>query len=356
MHTMWKGSISFGLVNIPVKMFAATENKDIKFRYIHKVCHTPVKYEKVCPSCNEDLGPDEIVKGYEYEPGRFVIIEDSDIEAIKPEAGKAIEIVDFVDLREIDPIYFDKSYYLSPQDNGSKAYNLLREAMKQAGRIAVAKIILREKQSLAVVRVYRNLLVMETIFYPDEVRDAGLVPGIPENAEVNQNELNMAIQLIDNLTTEFKPEKYRDEFRDRLVDLINKKVEGEEVVTKPDVQKSNIIDLMQALQASIQASINNKKALEGKAGNEGVTGEETKTGDGPGTGVADGEMKAGMGVNVDEGTKAKGKTKARQKARAKATSDVVEPPEPDEKDEAGKQPEGDKQGKTRKRVKEKAGV
>ncbi|HEX3028518.1 MAG TPA: Ku protein [Clostridia bacterium] len=252
MHTMWKGSISFGLVNIPVKMFAATEDKDIKFRYIHKTCSTPVKYEKVCPACDKEIQPDEIATGYEYEPGSFVVMKDEDFDSIKPEMTKSIEITDFVLLKEIDPIYYHKTYYLSPQDTGGKAYNLLREAMNQTNKIAVARIILRDKQSLAVVRVYKNILVLETIFYPDEVRSSAQIPGIPETANVNEAELKIANQLIDNLTVAFNPEKYKDDYREKLIEVINKKVAGKEVVKKPDVQKQNIIDLMQALQASVK--------------------------------------------------------------------------------------------------------
>ena len=252
MHTMWKGSISFGLVNIPVKMFAATEDKDIRFRNIHKECHTPIKYEQVCPHCNKKIGPDDIVRGYEYEPGRFVIIEDSDLDAIRPDITKAVEIIDFVLLKDIDPIYFAKSYYLSPQDTGSKAYNLLREAMNKTGRIAVARIVIRDKESLAVVRVYKNLLVLETIYYPDEVRDVQQVPGLTENVKIVEAELNMATQLIDQLTHEFEPEKYKNEYREKLMEVISKKAEGDEIVTRPEVQRTNVVDLMQALQASLK--------------------------------------------------------------------------------------------------------
>lgn len=252
MHTMWKGSISFGLVNIPVKMFAATEDKDIRFRNIHKECHTPIKYEQICPHCDKKIGPDDIVRGYEYEPGRFVIIEDSDLDAIRPDITKAVEIIDFVQLIDIDPIYFAKSYYLSPQDTGSKAYNLLREAMNKTGRIAVARIVIRDKESLAVVRVYKNLLVLETIYYPDEVRDVQQVPGVAENVKIVEAELAMATQLIDQLTHDFEPEKYKNEYREKLMEVISKKAEGDEIVTRPEVKRTNVVDLMQALQASLQ--------------------------------------------------------------------------------------------------------
>jgi len=249
---MWKGSISFGLVNIPIRMFTATEDKDIRFKYIHKECKTPIKYEKKCPTCNKEISQNDIVRGYEYEPGKFVVIEDKDLEALRQSTGRAIEILDFVHLDEIDPVYFMKSYYLSPQETGEKAYNLLREAMKQTGRIAIAKITIRNKQSLAAIRVYQNLLVMETIFYPDEVRNFLQVPNIPVDQEVDKKELAMANQLIENLTTTFDPEKYTDEYRKELLDLIHKKIAGDEVVQPKETSTTNVIDLMQALQESLK--------------------------------------------------------------------------------------------------------
>jgi len=258
---MWKGSISFGLVNIPIKMFAATEDKDIRFRYIHSKCKTPIRYEKVCPACNKEIEQDDIVRGYEYEPGQFVVIDDKDIEALKSSTGKAIEILDFVDLKEIDPIYFSKSYYLSPQDTGGKAYHLLREAMSRSGRIAIARITIREKQSLAVLRVYKNLMVLETIFYPDEVRDIAQVPDIPEKVELDEKELKMAEQLISNLTTAFEPDKYSDEYRRELRELINRKIEGNEVII-PEAPQRNVIDLMQALQESLRQTEKGNKSVD----------------------------------------------------------------------------------------------
>jgi len=296
---MWKGSISFGLVNIPVKMFAATEDKDIRFRNIHKECHTPIKYEQVCPHCNKKVGPDEIVRGYEYEPGKFVIIEDSDLDAIRTDITKSVEIIDFVLLKDIDPIYFAKSYYLSPQDTGSKAYNLLREAMNKTGRIAVARMVIRDKESLAVVRVYRNVLVLETIYYPDEVRDVNQVPGVAENAKLVESELNVATQLIDALTHGFEPEKYRNDYREKLMEVIRKKAEGDEIVTRPEVQKTNVIDLMQALQASLQQT--QTKYAQGKKDKEDL----------PAPKKMDNENKPAP--------KRKAKEKAKEKVKEKAT-------------------------------------
>lgn len=258
MHTVWKGSISFGLVNIPVKMFTATENKDIRFNYIHKECHTPVKYKKTCPACNKDVTPDEIVRGYEYEPGKFVILTDEDFDAIEVKGEKTVEIIDFVKLEEVDPVYFDKTYFLGPQETGGKAYSLLRDALKGKERIAVSKITIRDRESLAVIRVYNNVLVLETIFYPDEVRDWKQVPAVPENIQTTQAELDMASQLIENLTTIFNPEKYVDTYRERLIERINAKVEGKDFVVKKEAEKDNVVSLMEALQQSIQMSKDKK--------------------------------------------------------------------------------------------------
>lgn len=268
MHTVWKGSISFGLVNIPVKMFTATEDKDIRFKYIHRECHTPVKYKKTCPACNKDVQPEDIVRGYEYEPGKFVILTEEDFDSIEVKSEKAVEILDFVKLEEVDPIYFDKTYFLGPQETGGKAYTLLREALSGKQRIAVAKITIRDRESLAVIRVYNNVLVLETIFYPDEVRDSKQVPGVPENLQTTKAELDMATQLIDNLTTVFEPSKYSDTYRERLLEKINAKIAGKDYVVKKETDKENIVSLMEALKQSIQLSKENKtdKVKEEKTG------------------------------------------------------------------------------------------
>jgi len=260
MHTMWKGSISFGLVNIPIKMFSATEDKDIRFRYLHKECGTPVKYTKTCPTCEREVASEEIVRGYEYEKGRFTVMTDEDFESIAPETRKAIEILDFVNLKEIDPIYFDKTYFLAPHETGDKAYVLLRQAMEQTGKIAIAKITIRSKESLAAVRLYRNCIVMETIFYPDEVRSVEHVPGLPEEMAVSESELKMAVQLIDNLATTFDPSQYTDEYRLKLTELIHAKIEGQEIQEAPETPRvGNVVDLMAALQASIEATNDEKE-------------------------------------------------------------------------------------------------
>ncbi|WP_208590142.1 non-homologous end joining protein Ku [Gracilibacillus suaedae] len=261
MHTMWKGTISFGLVNIPVKLHSATENKDIKLRNLHKECQSPVKYEKVCPVCEKEVEQDDIVKGFEYTKNKFVILEDEDLEALKEEKeDKAVDIVDFVKLEEIDPIYFDRSYYLSPNEGGAKAYGLLRKALKETGKIGLAKITIRSKEHLAVVRIYQNTLVMETIYYPDEVRDFQEVPNVPEEANIVEKELETAKLLIEQLSTEFEPGKYHDEYRTALLELIEQKKNGEEVSTaKEPAKKDNVTDLMEALEKSLNKTQKGKK-------------------------------------------------------------------------------------------------
>src|SRR5690625_3071076 len=252
MHTMWKGTISFGLVNIPVKMHAATENKDIRLRQLHKECESPIKYEKVCPVCDRRVEEEEIVKAYEYSKDKFVVLDEDDLKALQKEhTDIAVEIIDFVKLEEINPIYFENSYYLSPNEGGTKAYSLLRTALAETGKIGVAKIMIRSKEQLAVIRIYENTLVVETIHYPDEVRAVKDVPNVPEKGEVVDKELKTAKLLIDQLTTTFDPNKYTDEYRNALLDLIEeRKEEGEATVTgkkKPD----NVTNLMDALQASL---------------------------------------------------------------------------------------------------------
>lgn len=264
MHTMWKGTISFGLVNIPVKMHAATENKDVRLRQLHKECQSPIKYEKVCPVCDKPVEQEEIVKAYEYAKNKFVVLDEEDLAALqKEQEDKAVEIVDFVKLEEIDPIYFEKSYYLSPNEGGTKAYSLLRNALEETGKIGVAKMIIRSKEQLAVIRVYQNTLVAETIHYPDEVRNVTDVPNVPEASANSEKELDTAKMLIEQLTTVFEPEKYTDEYRTALLELIEQKKNNEETTTPAATEKGKpttegATNLMDALQASLDRAKQDK--------------------------------------------------------------------------------------------------
>lgn len=278
MHTMWKGTISFGLVNIPVKLHSATENKDIKLRQLHKECKTPIKYERTCPNCDEEVKNEEIVKAYEYAENKFVVLDEEDLENLKKEQeDKAVEIVDFVKLEEIDPIYFEKSYFISPNEGGSKAYSLLRKSLKDTGKIGIAKIIIRSKEQLAIVRIYENTLIMETIHYPDEVRDYQEVPNVPEEEDLGKKELDTAKNLIEQLTTEFEPENYKDEYRTALMELIEAKKNDEEVTTaKPQPTPDNVTDLMEALEKSLEKTKGKKGASKKKTQKKKTTQKKTE--------------------------------------------------------------------------------
>ncbi|WP_431090021.1 Ku protein [Paenibacillus sp. 8b26] len=253
MHTVWKGAISFGLVHVPVKMFSATEDKDISMRYIHKECGSPLSYVRKCPVCDKEVEWEEIGKGYEYEKGKFVMFDKEELEQISGQADKNIVILDFVDLQEIDPIYFQKTYYLSPDQAGSNAYKLLMNAMKDTGKIGIAQISIRSKSSLAAIRVLDECLAVETMFYPDEIRPVSQVPNLPGQEEVKEKVLTMAKMLIEQLSTPFDAAKYTDQYRERLLDLIQQKVAGEEIRIAPSQPQTNVVDLMAALQASIEA-------------------------------------------------------------------------------------------------------
>jgi DNA end-binding protein Ku len=279
MRTLWKGAVSFGLVNIPVKMYVATENKDIKFNYLHQECMSPVQYRKYCPRCDREINSEEIVRGYEYQKGNYVVINEEDLERIPQENTKTIDILDFVNLQQVDPIYFEKSYYLEATAGGEKAYSLLIEAMNKTGKAAIARVIIRTKQSLAALRVKDKVLLMETIFYPDEIRSpAALSPGL-EAAKLHENEVKMAVNLIENLSVDFEPGKYHDEYRQALRELIDAKIVGKEVVNAPAVSdKGNVVDLMEALQASVKLAEETRKKNEGKIDEKKKRTRKVKTG------------------------------------------------------------------------------
>lgn len=274
MHTIWKGAISFGLVNIPVKMFAATEEKDISLRYLHNKCGSPLSYVRKCPVCEEEVAWEEITKGYEYEKGKFVLIEKEELDQLKTESSREIQILDFVHLSEIDPIYFQKTYYLGPGDTGANAYSLLMRALQNSGKIGIAKVTMRSKTSLAAIRIIDGCIAMETIFFPDEIRPVQRVPNLPESTEVSEKELKMAEMLIEQLTTPFDPGKYQDDYRARMLELIESKMKGEEFKVAPEAPQTNVIDLMAALQASLEAV---KPKLEPQTATDPGTGAEDQT-------------------------------------------------------------------------------
>ncbi|HEY8910556.1 MAG TPA: Ku protein [Desulfosporosinus sp.] len=259
MHTLWKGSVSFGLVNVPVKMHAATESQEFQFHFLHKDCHHRIRSIKKCPSCDQEVDAADLVKGYEYEKDRYVILNDEDLASMEQPMSRSIDILDFIDLKEIDPIYYQKSYYLSPEETAQKAYRLLCQAMEESGKVALARVTLRSKQHLACLRVFEQGLVMETMYYPKEIRHMDMDG---ERVIPTEAELTMARQLIDNLARPFEPEKYRDELHEQLALLIESKVAGENYDVKTPVKGRKVVDLMEALRESIALTEKEKGKLE----------------------------------------------------------------------------------------------
>lgn len=252
MRSMWKGAVSFGLVYVPVKLYAATEQKDIRFNYLHEKCKTPVQYRRFCPYCQSEVSMEEIVRGYEYEKGKYVVLKEDDFEKLEETGGgRNVEILDFVDLAEIDPIYFEKAYYLAPGDGGAKVYELLKRAMNETGKVAVARVVIRSREALAALRVSGNTLVMSTMHYPDEIRQANALPEMNYQVNLHENEVKMAVSLISSLSAEFRPEKYTDTYRQGLMEVIQAKIAGEAIETPAKPETGKVVDLMEALKASI---------------------------------------------------------------------------------------------------------
>ena len=248
MHTLWKGSISFGLVNVPVKMHAATESQEFQFNYLHKTCKNRIRSIKKCPICELEVSTADLVKGYEYEKDRYAVLDDEDLASLEQPMSRSIDILDFIDLKEIDPIYYQKSYYLSPEETAQKAYRLLCQAMEDTGKVALARVTMRSKQHLACLRVFEQGLVMETMYYPKEIRH---MDSVGEGVVPTETELTMARQLIDNLARPFEPEKYRDELHEQMARLIESKVAGENFTVNAPAKGRKVVDLMDALRASI---------------------------------------------------------------------------------------------------------
>jgi len=252
-RTMWKGAISFGLVSIPVGLYPATEEKTLRFNQLHDKDHGRIKYQRICSKCGEEVTFEHIVKGYEYEKDQYVVLEDEDFDAVPVESSRAIDIVQFVEIEDIDPIYYQKSYYLVPEETGLKAYTLLRRAMQEDGRVAIAKIALREKEHLCALRFKDEVFVLETMFWPDEIRAADFEV-LDKRIQIRPQEVQMAKSLIDNLTEDFKPEQFRDEYREALLGIIEKKVAGEEIEAVKEPEETKVVDLMEALKASVAAT------------------------------------------------------------------------------------------------------
>ncbi|SEC55281.1 Ku protein [Paenibacillus sp. GP183] len=319
MQTIWKGAVNFGLVNVPVKMYTATQDNDIPMKMLHKDFNVPIHYNRTCPKCEKEVKWSDIIKGYEYEPGHYVTFDKKELEALASETSREICILDFVDLHEIDPIYFQKTYYLAPDESGTHAYNLLVEALRSSQKIGIANVTIRNKSSLAAIRVVDGVLLMVTMFYAEEIRPKEEIPKLPKMSKIDGRELEMATMLIEQLSSKFEPDKYEDEYRERLMSAIESKVEGKEVKFAPEEKKTNVIDLMSALKASVQQS---KKANSGdskgdSAGNS--AGNKTKSASaGKSTSRAKSAAKEAQG-KASPKSSAKASSKPAGKSRAKKT-------------------------------------
>lgn len=253
-RAIWTGAVSFGLVNVPVKLFSATEQKDVAFHQLSKDTGERIRYRRVTDTSDDEVPYADIVKGYELDDGRYVVVTPEELEAVEPGRSRTIDIEDFVDLDELDPVHFEKSYYLAPAGKeAAKPYELLRTALERSNKVAIARFVLRTKQYLAAVRSNGRVLVLETMFFPDEVRNPESVIGdLPSDVELRDREIAMAEQLIESLTTSWDPDRYHDTYRERVLDLIESKAKGEEVVVEEEERPAEVVDLMEALQASLE--------------------------------------------------------------------------------------------------------
>jgi DNA end-binding protein Ku len=274
-RSLWTGSLSFGLVNIPVKLYSAVSQKDIRFHLLHDSDGVRLRQKRICPVHGEEVSNEHIVKGYEIAPDHYVVVKPDELEALDPKATQSIDIQDFVSLTQIDPLYFEHAYYLVPTQGAQKAYSLLLEAMNKAKKVAVARFVMRGKEYLAAVRPLDRVLALETMLFADEVVSWTTLPELPEgHVDVGERELAMAKQLIDTLTSDFHPEKYHDAYRARVMELIERKAEGQEIVAQPEQPKqAKVINLMEALEASLAAS---KNKAPPKAANEPTAKSERK--------------------------------------------------------------------------------
>ncbi|HKY47581.1 MAG TPA: Ku protein [Acidimicrobiia bacterium] len=253
-RSIWKGAISFGLVTIPVALYTATESKTPKFKMLRGTDHSPIKYKRVAESDGEEVVWDDIVRGYEVEKGKYVVFTDEELEAATAADGnRLVDVVQFVDESEIDPIYYKSSYYLAPERTGVKAYKILLEALKDKGRVGLAKVSIRDKQQLATVRAKDGVLVMETMYWPDEIREPEFEE-LDGDVELRKEEVKMAQLLIDGLTAEFDPEAFKDSTREAIEVAAQKKVDGQEIVAPEAPEPTKVVDLLEALKASVEAT------------------------------------------------------------------------------------------------------
>jgi DNA end-binding protein Ku len=310
MRSIWKGAISFGLVSIPVKLYSATEERDVSFHQVHREDAGRIRYKRVCQTCGEEVQYSDIAKGFELPSGEVVVLTDDDFADLPLSTSRAIDVLEFVPLEQVDPIYFAKSYYLEPDAAGAKPYVLLREALEDSGRVALVKVALRQRESLATLRVRDGVFVLEMMLWPDEIREPAF-GFLDDDIDVRPQELQMAQSLIETMAGDFAPEQYADNYREALQALIDAKVAGREVVApaEPVTDTGTVVDLMAALRASVEA------AREGRGADKAVAPSTGRKAAGKAAGKAAPAAKKSAGKKS-----AAKKPPAATKAAAKRTS------------------------------------
>src|SRR3954464_7663075 len=295
-RSIWTGAISFGLVNVPVKLYSAVSKKTVRFHQLHEKDGVRIQQKRVCPADGDEVPYDQIVKGYEITPDQYVVVTPEELEAIEPRKTKTIDIEDFVDLEDIDPIFYDHPYYLLPGTGAAKPYKLLVTAMEESSKVAIARVVIRQKEQLVAIRPTGDILTMETMNFADEVVPHDKFDEAPDaDVETSEREVAMAQQLIESLAAEFDPSKYRDTYRERVLELIERKAEGKEIAVQPVEEPQPVPDLMAALEASVNAARQNRETGGRPSGN-GASASSSKP--------------------KPKATKAKPKAKAKAKAKS----------------------------------------
>jgi DNA end-binding protein Ku len=262
MQAIWRGAINFGLISIPVRLFSATEEKTLRFNMLHKEDNGRIRFNRTCTVCGKaDLTKDDFVRGYEYEKGSYVMFDDQELDNVQIDTSHTVEVVHFTPSEDVDPIYYQRSYYLAPDDLGIKAYALLRKVLTESDRVGVAKVAIRDKERLGTLRVRDNVIVLETMYWPDEIREAHF-PEIEKDVEVSDADLRTARTLIEAATEDFDPSQYHDRYRDALLQAVEQKIEGKEIVAPAASEEApQVVDLTEALKRSLeQVKARDKKA------------------------------------------------------------------------------------------------
>ncbi|HWG65303.1 MAG TPA: Ku protein [Streptosporangiaceae bacterium] len=317
MRSMWKGAISFGLVTIPVKLYAATEQRDIAFRQVHRTDGGRIRFQRICSIDGEEVPYADVAKGYELPDGEMVVLTDDDLADLPLPTTRSIEVVEFTPAEQLDPILFSRSYYIEPDASGTRAYVLLRDALDQSGKIAVARVALRQRETLAALRTREGVLVLETLLWPDEIRKADF-PFLDTDVTVRPQELKMATSLIDSMTVDFDPSEFHDGYREALEELVAAKVEGLEIAhpveREPEEPAGSLVD---ALRASLEARDDGAAAGSGKSGSSG----SGKSSGSSGSGRAKSGKAAAPAKAASSGKSASGRSRSRKAAGDESEAD-----------------------------------